>query len=592
MIKKKSIPLFLLKLKLSILLLLLSGFGCMAQYRYTLKIISVNAANQAEINYLIKKRAVALKFTDSLSCLRTVRLSLDNFYEQGYLAASYDSIIVLDSTMIAYLKLGEKYKWAQLKFAPDKEYLMRILGTSSFTKNIFTPKQFAALNKKVLQYYENNGYPFAAVQLKTVEIKNQSISAFYDIKTNNRIAVDSIHLTGTAKISKTILYNYLSIEPKDLYNESLIRRISARIKEVNFVTQYKSPQVVFNPEGCYIDLYLNDKKSSQIDGILGIMPPNVKGGKTTLTGDFRMRLQNSFAKGELIDLHWERPQAATQVLNVKFIYPFLFKTPFGLDAALNLRKQDSTYLNVLGNLGINYFLPGGNYIKFYVESFTSNLLSTKGLETLTTLPPYADIKKRLGGIGIRKEQLDYRYNPRKGYSIEATASAGLRTIEPNSKIKPELYDSVELKTTQYVGQFVFNNYFPLGNRNVINLGLQGAALFSNNIFQNELYFIGGLTTLRGFDDQSIAASQYLIAKCEYRFILDQGSYLLAFFNAAHYQNKSDKQDITDTPFGFGVGLSFETRLGVFSFNYALGKQFDNPIYIRSAKIHFGIISYF
>ena len=592
MIEKKSTYSYLLKRNISVMLLLISGFFSNAQYRYSLKIITTNAAVQTDADYLIKKKALALKFNDSLSCLQTVRSSLGYFYEQGYLAASYDSVLALDSNMIAYLNLGEKYKWAQLKFAPDKEYLMRILGTGSFTKNVFTPKQFAALNKKVLQYYENNGYPFADVQLKDVVVKNQAITAFYDIKTNNRIAIDSIRLNGTAKISKTILYNYLSIDPKDLYNESIVRRISARIKEINFVTQYKSPQVVFNPEGCYIELYLNDKKSSQIDGILGIMPPNIKGGKTTLTGDFRMRLQNSFAKGELIDLHWERPQAATQVLNVKFIYPFLFKTPFGLDAALNLRKQDSTFLNVLGNVGVNYFLPGGNYIKFYVESFTSSLLSTKGLENLTTLPPYADIKKRLGGIGIRKEQLDYRYNPRKGYSIEATASAGLRTIELNSKIKPELYDSLELKNTQYITQFVFNNYIPLGNRHVINLGLQGAGLFSNNIFVNELFFIGGLTTLRGFDDQSIAASQYLIAKCEYRFILDQGSYLLAFFNAAHYQNKADNKDITDTPYGFGLGLSFETRLGVFSFNYALGKEFDNPIFIRTAKIHFGIISYF
>lgn len=581
-----------LKLTLSILILLISGFKSVAQYRYNLTITTINVAQQPDANYILKKNELAFNFSDSLSVLQTLRLSLSGFNEQGYLAASYDHVIFKDSTITAYLNLGEKYKWANLKFAPDKEYLIRIIGTTSYTKNIFSPRQLAALNKKMLQYYENSGYPFAQVQLKDIIVENNAITAFYDIKTNNRIAIDSIRLNGTAKISKTILYNYLSIAPKDYYNESLIRKISARIKEINFVTPYKPPQLVFNTEGCYIDLYLNDKKSSQIDGILGIMPPNVKGGKTTLTGDFRMRLQNSFAKGELIDLHWERPMAATQVLNLKFIYPFLFKTPFGIDAALNLRKQDSTYLNVLGNLGLNYFLPGGNYIKFYVESFTSNLLTTKGLENLTTLPPYADIKKRLGGIGIRKEQLDYRYNPRRGYSIEATASAGLRTIEPNSKIKPELYDSVELRTTQYTGQFIFNNYLPIGNRNVINLGLQGAGLFSNDIFQNELFFIGGLTTLRGFDDQSIAASQYLIGKVEYRFILDQGSYLLAFFNAAHYENKADNQNISDTPFGFGAGLSFETRIGVFSFNYALGKQFDNPIYIRSAKIHFGIISYF
>jgi len=50
--------------------------------------------------------------------------------------------------------------------------------------------------------------------------------------------------------------------------------------------------------------------------------------------------------------------------------------------------------------------------------------------------------------------------------------------------------------------------------------------------------------------------------------------------------------MSDNPFGFGAGMSFETKAGIFSIMYALGKQFDNPIDMKSAKIHFGIISTF
>jgi hypothetical protein len=50
--------------------------------------------------------------------------------------------------------------------------------------------------------------------------------------------------------------------------------------------------------------------------------------------------------------------------------------------------------------------------------------------------------------------------------------------------------------------------------------------------------------------------------------------------------------VRDTPFGFGAGISFETKAGIFSINYALGKQFNNPIELRSGKIHFGIVNYF
>jgi hypothetical protein len=50
--------------------------------------------------------------------------------------------------------------------------------------------------------------------------------------------------------------------------------------------------------------------------------------------------------------------------------------------------------------------------------------------------------------------------------------------------------------------------------------------------------------------------------------------------------------VIDRPFGFGVGFSVDTRAGIFTINYALGKQFDNPILFKSAKIHFGITAVF
>ncbi|HQU99769.1 MAG TPA: BamA/TamA family outer membrane protein, partial [Bacteroidia bacterium] len=179
----------------------------------------------------------------------------------------------------------------------------------------------------------------------------------------------------------------------------------------------------------------------------------------------------------------------------------------------------------------------------------------------------------------------------KDKKIEFVANAGIRTIKPNPNINEQLYDSVDLKTTQYESTLQCNTYFPLGKRHVINVGLQAGGIFSDLIFENEVFRIGGLQSLRGFDEQSILASQYAIGKFEYRFILDAGSYLQAFFNTA-YIRQTISNTITDTPYGFGAGISFETRLGFFSFNYALGKQFDNPIYVRAAKIHFGIINYF
>ena len=75
-------------------------------------------------------------------------------------------------------------------------------------------------------------------------------------------------------------------------------------------------------------------------------------------------------------------------------------------------------------------------------------------------------------------------------------------------------------------------------------------------------------------------------------ILEQNSYLYVFGDGAWYENNNVSQYVKDTPYGFGAGISFETKAGIFSISYALGKQFNNPIQLRSGKIHFGIVNYF
>ncbi|MBK8584155.1 MAG: BamA/TamA family outer membrane protein [Bacteroidetes bacterium] len=188
--------------------------------------------------------------------------------------------------------------------------------------------------------------------------------------------------------------------------------------------------------------------------------------------------------------------------------------------------------------------------------------------------------------------MDYRINPTKGYMFEFIGSTGNRTIKKNASINPIAYDSLELQSVTYEGVLNADFYLSLGGKNVLNLGTKSGLIFNDQLFTNELYRIGGLKSLRGFDEESIYASSFSIGKIEYRYLLEQNSFLFTFVNAAYYENKSRGFNLKDTPWGFGAGLNFETRIGIMSISYALGKQFDNPIYFKNGKIHFGIVNYF
>ncbi len=350
------------------------------------------------------------KQADSVTAIRKLNKLTATFFDEGFLAASIDSVTGTKDTLIVFIFTGKKYEWVKLGNGNIDE---GVLSEAGFREKFYESKPVKLstinkLNQKILGYCEDHGYPFASLQYRDFNFTEQKIGANLYLTTDKRITIDSVIVRGESKLSKTYLYNYLSIKPGDWYNESVIRKISSRLKELPMVTETKPFNIAFTEETARVILQLEDKKASQVDGIIGILPDNSQTGKVQVTGDLRIRLLSSFGKGELFDLNWKQPQSKTQDLKVKLNYPFLFSTPFGIDLNLGIYKKDSSYLEVILGAGIQFLLKGGNYLKVFVNKKESSLLSTDIYENLTVLPPYADISLTSYGLGFRSLKLDYR----------------------------------------------------------------------------------------------------------------------------------------------------------------------------------------
>ncbi len=578
--------------KLIVILLIFISTNINAQF--IIQYNSVKESDKSFVHDLETKLQKNIPAFNEANIQQQIYSSISLLFEDGYLAANVDSVVKIDSTVQVWWFIGNRYKFAKIRTKKEDEAILSDAGVRDrlYRNKPFSPSRFARLTSSLLKWSANNGYPFALIKMEDVKIINDVIDGELLIDNGPFILIDSAEVKGNVKISNAYLFNYLSLKPGEPYNESLINRISSRLKELPFVTEARPFEIEFHPGLAKPVFFLQQKKASQFNGILGIQPDNGQSGKTYITGDVQLRLHNAFGRAELLDFKWTNPQPRTQDLKIKFNYPFLFNTPLGLDLDLSLYKKDSIYLEFNRQVGARYYLSGNNSFKVFVARKTSNLISTKGYTNITTLPSFADVAVNIYGLGFQFERLDYRLNPRKGYSIDFSAGAGIRKISKNSKINDAVYDSVDLKTTQYKGEFNGDIYFPIAARSVLNIGTTAAYLESPTIFENELFRFGGLRSLRGFDELSILASRFIMGKAEYRFILEQNSYLLLFFNQAYYERTGSSIVIKDTPYGFGAGLTFETKLGIFSFTYALGSQQDNPIIFRSAKIHFGLINYF
>lgn len=524
---------------------------------------------------------------------------LDNvvlyFQSKGYILAKADTSEKTTTSLSVIINAGKQLKWAKLKMGNLNPSLASKIGFSEklYLQRSFSAKQVSQLKEKIVTYYENNGYPFASVRLDSVLIDDNVLSATLDVRKDHFFKLDSVVVVGNAKLNSKFLHRYSSVYPDKPYNEQAIRGISQRLIQLPFISQTRSPEVRLTNRINKVYLFLDKKKATQLDGIVGVQP-NTTTGKTVLTGNVKIKLLNEILhNGETFDLEWRRLQAQTVDFKGKLIYPYMFGSSFGSDYSIKIYKRDTSFIDINNDLGVQYYFSGLNYIKLGVKQRTSNIISTYGLQNVTVLPDYADVSTQLNGFGIFYEDLDYKFNPHRGISITMNASAGNKKVRKNPKINDAAYNNITLNSAQYMYDANISGYLDLGKNNVLKLGLQSASIFgSAPLFANELIRIGGLRTLRGFDEESIFTSFYTIGTIEYRFLFAQNSNIIVFTEGAFYEKNGFNTYVNDTPISVGTGINFETKAGILSINYAIGNQFGNGFDARNGKIHFGLTALF
>lgn len=568
-------------------LLLLAIAPFRAQLIYKLQF--VNTDNQPIFKKITYKKQVTNKEFIYYE-VNKVYVSLIN---EGYIAASVDSIVPDSLSYKAYITAGQKYKWVNLRYSKKDQGVISKLGYNErfFSNRAFRFSELSRFMEKVIVYYENNGYPFVAAQLDSLEFNDANVKATLRIDKNIFIKLDSLITEGSGKVSQKFLLRYLGIKNGMPYSAAVFSGASKKIRQLPFVTEKRPPVIRLTDKQNKLFLFLEKKNASQFDGIVGILP-NDK-GKTVFTGDLKIKLVNSILKsGETFDINWRRLQTQTQDLKATVIYPYIGGLPVGVDYNIKIYKKDSTFLDVNNGLGLNYYFSGLNYLKVFYKQRNANLLSTSGLEKITKLPEYADVITKSYGLGVFLEQLDYRFNPRKGIGFNVQGSVGNRQIRKNPKINDVAYSAIALKSSQYQLEGNAVGYINLVKNHVLKLSAQFGSVFGNTIYKNELFRIGGLRTLRGFDEESIYASTYVIPSIEYRFLFEKNSNLFVFGEGALYENGNVSGYTQDNPISVGAGINFETKAGIFNLSYAIGKQYSNGFDLRIGKIHAGLTALF
>lgn len=517
-------------------------------------------------------------FPDSLSAQRWLHDRQLTAWSKGQL--SYALVrTAADSTIWCYCEeAGATYKWGKLsRQIPDGWRLPGAKGVDRLPgKTIDAPALEADL-KQWLEFAENCGHPFARWQLEEVQVEGLLINAKLTFYPGRQVLLDSLRLGGELPLKPWVLARYLQWQEGAVYDQRMVVQINRRLAALNYAGRIETSQLFFYNNKAALNLLVGKRPVSSFDGMLGVFPGTGTNGRLLVTGDLNLLLWSALKRGERLSFNWRSLQAGTQDLRAGVRWPFLFRSPVGIDSDFRLFRRDSSFLEVQALAGLEYTFGPGHYLKgFWQQRSYRQLTPNTG-----GLPVNGSAIGQVYGLEYSLQQLDKAYNPYRGWSLVAGAGAGQRSLQqPGAEAAAQTFPL-------YQFQLDLQAFVPWRKRWQSHVAVYGKGMFSQSFLPNESFRIGGFRTLKGFDEESLNATSYLIWNAEQRFLLDADSWLYVFANGGWLQQQWVTGNFSDRPLGFGAGLTFQNRSGIFSVAYALGTNNTQALQFRNTKVHLG-----
>ena len=496
--------------------------------------------------------------------------------ESGYFTCNVDSVNLKNQKLKIYLQTGNLISVNSIKVNLPNSLALKLREDFNSEKTYFNANDFSNRIKKWIFLMNNNGFPFAEFEFQKSEIINSKINLICNLISGPLVKIDSIINPEITKKELQLVYKFSDITNGDLFELNKIYKISENIKNTGFIQEIRPPAYEFIDNKVSLYTYFKPQSKNSINGLIGIQPGENE--NVQFTGNVALNFQNALSYGEVLKINWRRMFNSSQNLIAELSYPFLFNTNFEIIGGLDMIKKDSSFFNFNSKLIINYKTS---------SNFSNGFLFTNSNSTNLLESDYSSTSVNSFGFVTDYKKLDNPFNPKRGFIIKSEIAYGWKETYAIDTASNNV-----LKSPNFNGNLSFSSYLSLINRTTFKIKLSTSTIQNNILYENELTRIGGYKTIRGFDEESIWVSSFILGNFEFRYLLDEKSNVFLFSDFAWTESKINDFIKAEYFQSFGFGTNISMPNGLLTLIYGLGRKIDNPFLIRSGKIHLGFTSYF
>ena len=522
--------------------------------------LKVNGKNTNETSFL-KQNIKDSIFNNGLE-VETKLIFLQDFLRtNGYLYHQITSAGKKDSLYLVHFDLGKKTDSLKINFNKHEAQLKSILQINEPTKTIAIQNTESFL-KNIVEKLATKGYSISTVKLTNHQFFNDIITADLDLHLDEQRRIDQLIFTPYNNFPTGIKQRLIKKYEKQPFTDAVTNELQKEMRQFPFIKTTKQPEVLFTESNTALYLYVERQNISQFDGLIGFT--NDDNGKVQFNGYADLQLMNILNKGEQLKLYWKNDGNQQTQFNLSGEVPYLFNTPFGLKASLELFKQDSTMMNTKFNAAVLYYLNFNHRVGVGYQS-TSSVAGTENFYQA------ADYNNQF--ITLNYLLNKYQDHPlfRQKYYITGLAGFGSKTEEQDNRKGSQQFINL---TASYLWQ--------INNRWYFNQQLEGSLLRSAiPLLYNEYYRFGGINSIRGFRENSLLAKSLVGLYNEARYLLAPNMYIHSITDVAYYEG----ENTNDLLYSFGLGFGIQTGGGLFNIIYANGIQPDTDFKLSNSIFH-------
>ena len=525
---------------------------------YTQKInLKISSVNKNEVT-ILNKIKYQKKHIDSTSINFEINKISKYLKNIGYFTNTIDSLVKTKNNYSAYFSLNEKINQSEIYVKLKDQYLFNGFEFTNNTINI-TIEKLQSILLNISKKIDLEGKSFSKIQLKNIIIRDKKLFAELSIETSSKRIINKVVVKGYDDFPKSFLKNHFNIRANSVFNEKKIKSISEISKNLQFVSEIKTPEVLFTKDSTFLYLYLKKRKNNSFDGLINFATK--ENGDLLLNGNIDLELNNILNTGEKFKLFWNKIADERQEFEIALKTPYIFNSKITPELSFSIYKQDSTFLNTKFDSKIFYNL--NTKIKFALtyNSESSINLDKRIENNIENFSNYF--------LGFQFEFVvpknDFFFNDK--ILLKINPSIGERNLNSNST------NQIKIETTaSYIWE--------LNSRNSIYIKNTNGFLKSNTYLNNELFRIGGPKSIRGFNEQSIFVNQYNILNLEYRFLTSEKSYLYTITDFAKTATLENTKNLNS----LGLGFLFINKNSLINISSSIGRNESEKFDFKNAKL--------